>query len=248
MRPLKLRWPRRAKLRTRVLAGVLAVTLIALAAFDIAGLTALRGYLLHQTDTQLQAALRLYRVSRFPPARWKVRAGGRPPVSGPPPGPASRPVQQRVIAGPVVLAPGILGRFYIAKVGGRGPKQVFVHGNTDLVPQLPAGLAALAKRQQGRTVSSRNGHGQLRLMAETFPGYGTVYATTSLGDVNRTLGQLEIILILGSAAAGLIAAGGVAWVMRRGLRPIEVMAGQADKINAGDLADRVIPDDTRTEV
>ena len=33
--------------------------------------------------------------------------------------------------------------------------------------------------------------------------------------------------------------------MRRGLRPIEVMAGQADKITAGDLTDRVSPQDPR---
>ena len=62
------------------------------------------------------------------------------------------------------------------------------------------------------------------------------------------MGQLELILVIGSAAAGLIAAGGVAWVMRRGLRPIETMAGQADRINAGDLTDRVSPHDPRTEI
>ena len=36
--------------------------------------------------------------------------------------------------------------------------------------------------------------------------------------------------------------------MRRGLRPVEAMAGQADKINAGDLTDRVSPHDPRTEM
>jgi two-component system OmpR family sensor kinase len=36
--------------------------------------------------------------------------------------------------------------------------------------------------------------------------------------------------------------------MRRGLRPIEVMAGQADRINAGDLTDRVSLHDPRTEM
>jgi two-component system, OmpR family, sensor kinase len=75
-----------------------------------------------------------------------------------------------------------------------------------------------------------------------------VYATTSLSGVQRTVGQLELILIIGSAAAGAIAAGGVAWVMRRGLRPVEVMAGEADKINAGDLTERVSPHDPRTEM
>jgi two-component system, OmpR family, sensor kinase len=36
--------------------------------------------------------------------------------------------------------------------------------------------------------------------------------------------------------------------MRRGLRPVETMAGQADKISAGDLTGRVSPHDARTEV
>jgi two-component system, OmpR family, sensor kinase len=125
---------------------------------------------------------------------------------------------------------------------------ISITGNRDLVPQLPPDLGALARNQQVVTIPSRDGGAQLRLMAEFFPGVGIVYATTSLDHVNKTVGQLELILLIGSAAAGLIAAGGVACVMRRGLRPVEVMAGQADKINAGDLTDRVSPRDPRTEM
>jgi two-component system, OmpR family, sensor kinase len=158
---MRLRRPRRARLRTRVLIGVLAVTLVALVAFDVAAVTALRGYLL----------------SRLPPD-----------------------------------------------------------------------LGTLARTRQAVTVPSRDGSGQVRLMAMSFPGLGTVYATTSLSSLDKTTGQLELILIIGSAAAGAIAAGGVAWVIRGGLRPVEVMAGQADKINAGDLTDRVSPHDPRTEM
>jgi two-component system OmpR family sensor kinase len=71
---------------------------------------------------------------------------------------------------------------------------------------------------------------------------------TSLDGVDTTVGRLELILVIGSVAAGLLAAGGVAWIMRRGLRPIETMAGQADAISAGDLTGRVGPQDPRTEV
>jgi hypothetical protein len=53
--PARLRT--RAQLRTRVLVSVLAVTLVALAAFDFAAVTVLRGYLLRQTDSQLQTVL-----------------------------------------------------------------------------------------------------------------------------------------------------------------------------------------------
>jgi two-component system OmpR family sensor kinase len=48
--------------------------------------------------------------------------------------------------------------------------------------------------------------------------------------------------------AGLLVAVGVSRVMRRGLRPIETMAAQADRITAGDLTDRVGPQDPATEV
>jgi two-component system, OmpR family, sensor kinase len=123
-----------------------------------------------------------------------------------------------------------------------------IRGGRLLAPQIPPNLAGLAKSQHAVTVPSRHGSGQLRLMAVSFPGLGLVYATTSLATVNKTVGHLELILIIGSAVAGLIAAGGAAWVMRRGLRPVEVMAGQADRINAGDLTDRVSPHDPRTEV
>ena len=50
------------------------------------------------------------------------------------------------------LSPGILtpGFFSWAKVSARGPRQVFVHGNGNLVPQVPAALATLARHRQAR--------------------------------------------------------------------------------------------------
>jgi two-component system OmpR family sensor kinase len=243
------RRPRRPQLRTRVLVGVLAVTLAALVAFDVAAVTALRGYLLSRTDAQLQSALGLYRVESLavPREGQQLRPGARPPFSGQQIA-SGRRVEKRVITGPVVLAPGILGQFYIATASGRGPRLAFVHGNTDLVPRLPADLATLAKHHQAQTVTSSNGHDQLRLAAQSFPGHGTVYATTSLTDVNKTVSRLELILAAGSAAAALLAGLGVALVMRRGLRPIETMAAQADAITAGDLTGRVGPHGAGTEV
>jgi hypothetical protein len=56
MRAALLSRPRRALLRTRVLVGVL----VALAAFDVAGVTALRTYLIGQTDSGLRQVIQLY--------------------------------------------------------------------------------------------------------------------------------------------------------------------------------------------
>jgi two-component system OmpR family sensor kinase len=77
-----------------------------------------------------------------------------------------------------------------------------------------------------------------RVETVTFPA-GTLVASTSLRDINATVGRFRLIVIIGSAAAGLLIFGGVVLVMRRGLRPIETMAAQADRITAGDLTHRV---------
>ncbi len=49
--------PGRGKLRVQVLVAVLTITLVGLAMFDIAAVTALRKYLLTQTDATLQSVL-----------------------------------------------------------------------------------------------------------------------------------------------------------------------------------------------
>jgi two-component system, OmpR family, sensor kinase len=262
MRQTWLRRARPAKLRTRVLAGVLLVTLVALAAFDVAAITALRSYLTGQTDSQLRSVLALYQLVDGPasrssppssggtfrqvPARQRTEAGqaAKPPNR-------NSPIPAKMFARAPYLQP-----FSVLLVSGKTVKEVspriairgVIIGGATLMPALPVHLAALAAGGQGQTVTSRRGHQPLRIMAAPTPGGGIIVAVTSLNQANKTAGQLELILVIGSAAAGLLAAGGVAWVMRRGLRPVETMAGQADAITAGDLTSRVSPLDPRTEV
>src|SRR6516162_4322396 len=258
-----LRALRRAQLRTRVLAGVLAITVLALVAFDFAAVGALRRYLLGHTDGQLQSVLGLYRpmtITRAP-TNWYARndtaiAGrqrmvppGLRPVGGTPrPSPGGPRVQQ-VISGPRLRVPApILAQFGVGFVGGQGPLE-FVSGNPGLVPRIPPGqlLRDLAASHGPKTLVSADGNATLRLGAIHEPG-GFLYATTSLGDVNSTVDHLELILAIASVAVGLLVAGGIGLVLRRGLRPIERMANQADKITAGDLTERVRPQDPGTEV
>ena len=254
---LTLQRPRRAQLRTRVLAGVLAVTVIALVAFDFAAVGALRRYLLGHTDTQLQSVLGLYRPMRITlPGNWVARprtAGSErtPPANmrRPPAGARSGPLHvQQVIAGPRVRVEApILVQFGVGFVSGKGPRQ-FVSGNPALVPRIPPGaMRRLLGASLGpRTVIGPDG-AQLRLGAIREPG-GFLYATTSLSDMNSTVDRLELILAVVSVTVGLAVAGGIGLVLRRGLRPIERMASQADKITAGDLTERVRPQDPGTEV
>jgi hypothetical protein len=50
------RGPHRGKLRTKVVAGVLAIVIVALTVFDVSAVTALRRYLITQTDANLSSA------------------------------------------------------------------------------------------------------------------------------------------------------------------------------------------------
>lgn len=237
---------RRAQLRTRVLAGVLLITLVALAAFDVAAVTALRKYLFGRADSSLHAVLSLYRPVPLPP----FQAIGHP-VQAVPPGKrlARYPgVAQVKIVGPhLQLRPAILDQYYLGFLPGNGRLRRFLHGNPDLKPRLPVQLRAIVATGRGWNVISSNGRAQLRLQAVQIGG-GTLFATTSLASAYKTLDRVQFILIVGSAAAALLVVAGVTLVLRRGLRPIETMAAQADRITAGDLTDRVSLADPRTEV
>jgi two-component system, OmpR family, sensor kinase len=214
---------RRLQLRTRVLAGVLAVTVVVFVAFDAVAVAELRRYLVNRVDNTLQTVLAL---SSPHLDRLFYEAGtGRPTP---------------------VLQAGLGTYNYLAFVPDRGSTVVF-DAEPGVAPEFPADLTRLAASHQARTVAARSGSGQLRLRAQSVTG-GTLVATASLHDVNRTVRQLLIIAIIGTVVALAVIALGVILVVRRGLRPLESMASQADRINAGDLTHRVGDDDPGSEV
>jgi two-component system OmpR family sensor kinase len=242
--PLRIRpsFPGHAPLRARVLAGVLAVTLVVLGVFDVAAVTALRRYLYGQTDTQLHNVLALYRPFNliFPPSGGASVDVRRQAVS-------ARRGPRFVINGPRrVVTPALLDQYYVEVIAKGLPKPI-VSGNSDLEPRLPANLTTLTAHARAETVTSANGRAQLLIQATKIGGF-TLIVTTSLAGVHKTLNRLELILIIGSACAALLVGLGGAFVLRRGMRPIETMAAEADRISAGDLTDRVGPDDASTEV
>jgi two-component system OmpR family sensor kinase len=90
---------------------------------------------------------------------------------------------------------------------------------------------------------------QYQVSAVPVPAFsGTLVAGTNLKDVDSTVGRVRLVVATGSAAVAVLIFLGVGLVMRQGLRPIEVMASQADRITAGDLTDRVGPAETGSEV
>src|SRR5580704_16658637 len=139
------RLPRRAKLRTRVLVGVLGVTLVALVAFDVAAVTALRGYLLSKTDQQLRQVLSLYRVL---PVHDEV--GPLPPSASLPREVRDKP--RKEIIGPRAILPGALGQFDVVTVNRTRPL-LSIMGGAQLLPRRPLpNLAKLASSQTAVTL------------------------------------------------------------------------------------------------
>ncbi len=228
---MKPRSPRPGKLRTQVLACVLLITLGALAVFDVAAVTALRTYLLKQTDVTLKSALTWTRPQLpqlLPDAR---KRGGQ-------------------------LDLPVFGEYYIGFVTARGTV-VNLQGRPGIkAPVLSAQAAADAvrpgppgARAKAQALAGSAGIAQYRLSAVSVPAFsGTLVAGTNLKDVDATVDRVRFIVATGSAAVAVLIFLGVGLVMRQGLRPIEVMASQADRISAGDLTERVDPAEAGSEV
>jgi two-component system, OmpR family, sensor kinase len=237
---MSLRRTYRAPLRLRVMAGVVAVALIALVAFDTAAITTMRRYLLGQTDTALKTVLNVTRpqlgalVPFYGPGPGAIKQASVPGARFQFSHPVQNPVPQNVKS--------VLGQYALSYLPARGTAIHLEIGAFAALPHFrPAALqsAALESAVPGEwTAVGADGKTPLRLAAERVPG-GVLMAGANLGQVDETVALVTLFVILGSIAAVLLIGLGVFLVLRRGLRPIESMAAQADRISAGDLTDRV---------
>ncbi len=187
--------PRPGKLRTQVLIGVLVITLGALAVFDVAAVTALRAYLLDQTDVTLQSALSSTRP-QLPVLLPAYRGQRRAP------------------------APPVFGAYYIAFVPARG-KVVDLQGRPGVKLAELAELAAAGvhrtvpvRREAGAATASA-GFVQYRLSSVAVPAFsGTLVAGTDLKAVDATVDRVRLIVAAGSGAVAVLIFLGVGLVMR----------------------------------
>jgi two-component system, OmpR family, sensor kinase len=230
----------RAQLRLKVMAGVVVVTLVALVAFDVAAVAFMRANLIGQTDANLKGALtltapRLAKMLGLPPPGAIVKQGRTVSGSAAPGGPTG--------GGEVEVIPGAYDMYYVPSRGAQVTLQVGAGGSAG----LPSGAAQVALRPGPHTLFGKQGTAQIRADSVHVKG-GVLVAGTSLDQVDSTMGQVELIVTFGSIAIAALIGVGVFFVLRRGLRPIEVMAAQADKITAGDLTARVTAHSPRSEV
>jgi two-component system, OmpR family, sensor kinase len=231
----------RAQLRLKVMAGVVVVTLLALVAFDVGAVTTMRRYLLTQTDSNLQGALTLTLPRLAATLAFTSQAARASNHAVP--GQVARPARFKTPS-----LPGAFDMIFLPFHGQQVTLQVAAGGGYRWI--LSPAAAKVAARPGPHTLIGPNGRNQIRVQSLRAAG-GSLVAGTSLDQVAKTIAKVEFIVTTGSIAVVLLIGLGVFVVLRRGLRPIEAMAGQADRITAGDLTDltdRVTPHNPRSEV
>ena len=214
-------------LRARLTLALVILVGLGLIASDVATYTALRSFLTHRLDQQLEAspglALSFLRSPEIGPIRSGTGEGGLPYGTF---------VELFDPSGDVVRA-----RFVSYGVGGIAP------------PRLPASITGTdAPLGEPFTVGSVGGNIRYRVYAiRSLSGYTLVLAFP-LTDLAQTLHRLLVVAVIVTLA--VLAAMAVLswWTVRRGLRPLERIEETAEAIAAGDLSRRVQETDPRTEV
>jgi two-component system OmpR family sensor kinase len=231
----------RMSLRTKLITGLLALVIAAVAAISISSVWVLRSYLVSQDDGQLQSVYSSL-INNWPPDR--------------PPGYAYRVIgTSNIFAG--IQDPGTT----LGPSGSQGGLPNGGSSQAQSVPAVPSSeLWAFANRGQLVTVPAQSGShtwrvivGPIQYQLPTSTGgieqvTGTLVVGADLGDINATIGGLAVtVLIIGLIVVCILALA-IVMVVRTSLRPLVDIEETAGEIAAGHLNRRVPERDPRTEI
>jgi len=214
-------------LRARILVVTVALFLVGLGAANFATYFFLGSFLVDRVDDQLEAATGPAAARLAPTAPQHVE--GEHGLSLP-------------------------DGSYAALVDERGRilrEARFAFGQEAPRPDIPSellGSPAPSGEPVLTTAPAVSGQTDYRLIAQPLREEETVVVAAPLTEVRAT--EQRLLLIAGIVSGLVLVAIGAAayWLTRRELRPLERMAQKSGAIAAGDLSQRVEPDDPRTEV
>ena len=237
--------PNRMSLRAKLITGLLALVIVAVAAISISSAWVLRSYLTSQDDNQLQSALHgLY---------TNIVSGNEPhnPVPG-----TTYPVfgaGDNIFAG--VQEPGTSLSPPVQSglpFGGYGKQQS--------APAVPTNQV-WATLNSGKlvTVPAQSGSDTWRVITEPISYVllpstgaeqvnGTLVVGADLGNINGTIGGLAATVSIIGLIVVCVLAGAIVLVVRASLRPLVDIEETAGEIAAGHLNRRVPERDPRTEI
>jgi two-component system, OmpR family, sensor kinase len=234
----------RTSLRTKLITGLLALVIVAIAAISVSGVWVLRSYLTSQDDSQLQFALRSI-AAEVVNQDQTVVPGDTYPVRG----------TNNIFAG--VQKPGTP----LSPPGSQSGLPYGGYGQTQSVPVVPTTqLWAITNNGKLVTVPSQSGSDTWRVITEpisyTLPTStggteqvnGTLVVGADLGNINGTIGGLAATVLIIGLIVVCILAGAIVLVVRASLRPLVNIEETAGEIAAGHLNRRVPERDPRTEI
>jgi two-component system OmpR family sensor kinase len=230
----------RTSLRTKLITGLLALVIVAIAAISVSGVWVLRSYLTSQDDSQLRS-IYTSAVSQgvsLPPGEM-YRVGGT----------------TNFFVG--VQEPGNP----LSASGLQSGPSYGGYRQVQSVPDVPASqLWAITNNRKLMTVQAQSGSDTWRVITEpvsyplptttgsTEQVTGTFVVGADLGNINGTVGGLAVtILVIGLIIVCILAAA-IVVVVRASLRPLVDIEATAGEIAAGHLNRRVPERDPRTEI
>jgi two-component system OmpR family sensor kinase len=247
-------------LRSRLLAALCTVTLVALLVADVATYSALRNFLYSRIDQSLASVAAV------------VGQGLHDPGQQPPQGAVTTPgAGQGADGSPVTPTPGALHgaagtSVELRSASGqvRFTQPAYQPGGGSYSPVLPThveGLSAGGAEGQGggpggaaapeaifTAPSTKAGGPEFRVLAVEQPDGDVLFVGSSLAPTEATLNRLLLIELAVTGAALVAAALLGFWLVRVGLRPLRDVETTADSIAAGNLDQRVPGANETTEV
>ncbi len=233
-------WTARVSLRWRILLGMLAILLVALAIFSLATVTLLRSFLLDRVDTRLlDARIPISQVSRTtsdPDARGPFNGGAALDR-----GPGPRGFGSNSFA------------FLLFDSEGQPVRVVNsgITGSPDPLPALPPfnydSAADLPTPFTTEAVGDSSFH--YRVLVTRLETHEMVVMALPINTDDETISRLlRVEATIAALVIGAVAIVGLRLV-RVGLRPLDDMTETASAIAGGDLSHRVdLPDDQQDEV
>ncbi|GAA1966905.1 HAMP domain-containing sensor histidine kinase [Catenulispora subtropica] len=234
---IRLLWPK--SLAGRLMVLVLKSLGVSLSIACLGTFLWMRSFLLDRVDGQLadSAAFAKSAIAQ------RVAVGEPPPASGLADGFAPQ-WRSMALAGLVPAS---------AEIRDPANRTVEVIASGHPAPALPADPAARIPAGADHADfdlrgSTTGGGDRFRIRVDRLPDGGSLVLAMPVGDLHRTLTQLEVI----EAALWCVAFAVVGWIVTRSikgaLRPLDRIGAEALAIRAGDLDRRVTPTDPQTEV
>jgi two-component system OmpR family sensor kinase len=242
-------WPNRTSLRTKLIIGLLALVIAAVAAISISSFWVLRSYLISQDDNQLRSV-----YSQVVNDINSSNSAGQPITL--------TPGQMGFVRGTSNIWVGVQQAGTPLSGPGGQTGSMFGGSQAQSVPAVPTSqLWDITNQGKLTTVPAESGSDTWRVIT-TSVSYqsqaeagaavqqvsGTLIVGADLGNINATVGNLAAtVLIIGLIVVCILALA-IVVVVRASLRPLVDIEATAGEIAAGHLNRRVPERDPRTEI